>query len=200
MMEIQEIDPARPAVNATADTGESALMEADSPLEAVREWFAVRAKPNREEEACFHFERQHFVCYLPRILVQRSHARKKEMVRRPFFPGYLFLHLAPEERYWGTIASTRGALCAVHFGDQYPPVPDAIIRRLRQQEDDRGLIVLQRPELVPGQTVAVRMEDEAVLQGIFLEMRGEKRALILVDMLRQQLRTVVPLDRLQHQD
>ncbi len=163
---------------------------------AERLWYAVRAKPGREEEACFHFERQGLVSYLPRILVQRSHARKREMVRRAFFPGYLFLHLAPDERRWSTIASTRGALCAVHFGEQYPPVPDMFICRLRQREDAEGNIVVRHPTLCSGQAVTVRLEDDAVLDGIFLEMRGDKRAIILVGMLQQQLRTSVPLDKI----
>ncbi|OQX12590.1 MAG: hypothetical protein BWK76_17450 [Desulfobulbaceae bacterium A2] len=163
---------------------------------AERLWYAVRAKPSREEEACFHFERQGLICYLPRILVQRSHARKRELVRRPLFPGYLFLHLAPSERRWETIASTRGALCAVHFGEQYPSVPELFIKHLREREDAQGHIVLRGPELRSGQPVAVHLEDEAVLDGIFLEMRGEKRALILVTMLQQQVRTLVPMERL----
>ncbi len=159
-----------------------------------REWFAVRIKPHKERIACAHFERQGFTVYLPKTLKTRRHARRVEQVVRPFFPGYLFLHLAPEERRWPTIGGTIGAIGPVCFGDQYPPVPAWLIESLQAREDEQGYISTREIELSflkPGSKVRVVCGDLQGVEGIFREIRGQDRAVILLDMLRRQVAATV---------
>lgn len=163
----------------------------------ARQWFAVRAKARHELEALHHFERQGFVAYLPRTLVRTTHARKVCWKQRPFFPGYLFLHLAPEERRWTTIRSTIGAIGAVHFGHHYPPLPDTFIEMLKAREDEQGVIVADRtPDAVfkAGERVRVLNGPMAGLEGVFVAMRGEERVLIMLDWLQRKVRAELALN------
>jgi len=162
-----------------------------------RQWFAVRTKARHEVEALNHFERQGFAAYLPRTLVRTTHARKVCWKPRPFFPGYLFLHLAPEERRWTTIRSTIGAIGAVHFGHHYPPVPDVFIELLKAREDEHGLIVAERtPDSVfqPGERVRVLNGPMQGLEGVFVAMRGEDRVMIMLDWLARRVKAELPLN------
>jgi len=166
-----------------------------------RQWFAVRCKPRREFEALDAFARQGFEAWLPQELKLVRHARKMEKKPRPFFPGYLFLHLAPEERRWTTIRSTRGAIGAVRFGDWYPPVPDEVVAGLRAMQDERGFI--RRPEdadpecpFAPGERVRMREGAMAGLEGVFLARDGDQRAMVLLSLMQRQVKAKVPLEAL----
>ena len=134
-----------------------------------RHWYAVRTKPRREFYARENLVRQGYETYLPVVKRLISHARKKTIEPRPFFAGYLFIHVASHECNWPAINSTYGVLCAVRFGDIYPPVPDTLIAELRAREDTSGLISLDPRKTVPfkqGDKVSVR-RGEGLINAIF---------------------------------
>ncbi|OGQ87765.1 MAG: hypothetical protein A2512_10635 [Deltaproteobacteria bacterium RIFOXYD12_FULL_56_24] len=166
--------------------------------DASREWFAIRTKPQQEQTARLHYQRQGYVVYLPMMRVIVRHARKVEEKLKPFFPGYLFLHLAPLEQNWVAISSTRGALGPIFFGDQYPPVPDWIIADLQAKEDASGavpLAELQKKGLAPGIAVAVQLDDDTSAQGLFYSFSGQDNVVVLLNFLNRQVKTTLPLDR-----
>lgn len=167
-----------------------------------KEWFAIRAKPQQEQVARLHYERQGYVVYLPLMRVIVRHARRCEEKLKPFFPGYLFLHLAPGERNWVAISSTRGALGPVCFGDQYPPVPEWIIADLKAREDKSGsvpLAELRKKGLNPGTAVAVQLDDDTSAHGLFYSFSGQDNVVVLLDFLNRQVKTTLPLDMVQRQ-
>ena len=164
-----------------------------------RRWFAIRTQPRKELLARRHYRRRGFFAYLPQLIVTRRHARRVDRVPRPLFPGYLFLHLAPEEERWTTLASTIGAVGPVRFGDHHPPVPDWVIEGIRLHEDEHGFLSKEfskQAAFKPGEKVVVLVNHLEELTGIFHAKRGEDRALILLDILRSQVPTEVPLDAL----
>lgn len=167
----------------------------------TREWFAIRTKPNRELNARLQYERQGFVVYLPMIRKIVRHARRKEEVLRPFFPGYLFLHLAPEERNWVTIASTRDALGPVRFGDQYVPVPAWVIDDLKTREEGGAILLaaLQKAQLRPGAAVEVRLDEATTAPGLVYSLRGEENVVVLLQLMGRQVKTTVPVDQVSPQ-
>lgn len=168
-------------------------------MEQRGQWFAVRTKPCKEFVAQVHYEQQGFTTYLPRIKKTRKHARKVEQVARPFFPGYLFLWLAPEERDWAAIGSTRGAIGPVRFGKLIPPVPEWVITTLRSMEDRNSYIkprALVERYLQPGVEVQVALDDQRQMRGLFLSYRGEDRAVVLLELLRRKTEITVPVESL----
>lgn len=165
-----------------------------------KNWFAIRTKPFQEEKAHFQYLRQGFEVYLPRILRVRSHARQKKEVLRPFFPGYLFLHLAQEERNWSTIAATIGALAPVRFGDLYPPVPDEVIEELKNQEDQSGVLpaTIELCRLNVGDIVQVTRGSRAgMIVGTLKQIVDKDRVLVLLELLKREIPVVVPATAVQ---
>lgn len=163
-----------------------------------RQWFAVQVKVGKEGYAKAQFERQGFEVYLPMILQRRSHAGRIDWRQKPFFPGYLFLHLTAEEQRWTTIRSTFGAIGAVRFGNRYPPVPEAMIEALQIRQNDAGLIDMKhsRPEAPfrQGAKVKVVRGPMADIEGIFQCMKGSDRVLVLIHLLGRQSRVELPVD------
>ncbi len=163
-------------------------------------WFAIRTQPRREHLARTHYQRQGFHVYFPRILKLRRHARKVDFVPRPLFPGYLFLNLESHQEDWTTISSTIGAVGPVRFGNFFPPVPAWFIEMLRNREDGDGFVRLsleQKTGLRPGLRVKVICADMTEIEGIFQGLKGKDRALVLLDLLKRQIPTVVDLGALE---
>jgi transcriptional antiterminator RfaH len=166
--------------------------------ETNKKWFVVRTKPRQEEIATMHYIRQGFAVYAPKVQSIRRHARKTEQVMRPLFPGYIFLHLSPEEQDWTAIGSTSGAIGPVRFNDYSPPVPDWVISGIQARENDNGFIPLRSlgdSRLKSGARVTVSMGDKEI-DGIFMNFRDEDRVVVLLDILRRQLPVVTPLAKL----
>jgi transcriptional antiterminator RfaH len=139
--------------------------------------------------------------YLPLVKKVRRHARRVDYVKRAFFKGYLFLHLNPTECKWETISSTKGVVKPVKFGEYYPPVPDRVIEELCSYEDENGLISLDKinnGKFNRGDKVKISSPGSIEYTGIFKALRGDDRALILLDILKRQVTTVVPLSVLIH--
>lgn len=164
-----------------------------------RIWYVIRTKPRQEDVARLNYEQQGFITYLPKILAVTRHARKVRQVTRPLFPGYIFLYLSPDEMRWTTISSTYGALGPVKFGDYYPPVPDWIIEEIKKREDERGIVALYEmtnANFQRGDKVKVQLHHYEELEAVFFSKRGEDRAVILLEILKRQVKAEVPLSKL----
>ena len=165
----------------------------------TKRWYAVKTHPRKEFYAKSNYENQSFEVFLPVTLRIARHARKVKEVLSPLFPGYLFLHLADEERNWVTVSSTRGAVGPVRFGDYYPPVPDWFIDGLTARADEKGLISVSIREkfgFEPGDRVRVKGPNDTIIEGILKALDGKDRAVILLDMLKKEVKARVPLSSL----
>lgn len=163
---------------------------------SVRQWFAVRCKPRQEFVARHEFERQGFEVYLPQEMKLIRHARKMKKMPRPFFSGYLFLHLEPAECRWTAVRSTLGATEAVHFGSHYPPVQDAVIHALKGLEDGDGYICRGMDPVSPfepGERVVIGDGQFSGIDGLFVCRSGEERAMVLLNMLQGQVKASLPM-------
>lgn len=160
------------------------------------QWFAIRTKPHQEQLAQLNYQQQGFEVYLPLFRAIVRHARRTKEVLKPFFPGYLFLCLDPGECNWIAIASTRGVVGPVHFGDQYVPVPNWVIDGLKHQEESPGMLsaegVLSK-QFPVGSVVAVELGDGVVTEGTVFSFDGGKNVIVLLDLLQRQVKTTVPL-------
>lgn len=99
------------------------------------------------------------VCGLSAHDARRCEARQEDRAEaQAFFPGYLVLHLAPEERKWVAISSVRVPSGLIYLGDHYVPVLNWIIVELEAKEDASGAVPLVdrlKKRLAPVTTVAV---------------------------------------------
>lgn len=169
------------------------MSEASSkPLPAF--WFAVFCKPRREEEGVEQLERQGFMAFLPRVRSRRRLRGQWQDIVEPMFPRYLFLRATPGQDDLRPVRSTRGVIGLVRFGGEPRPVPEtamAELRRLCQGHD--GVLELP-PPLVPGSSVQILEGPFAGREGELLSQNGNRRALVLLELLGRANAVELPLD------
>lgn len=174
-------------------------MDVPEPLCDQPQWYAICTKAKQEEIARLNYQRQGYRVYLPQLRKTVRHARRDTSKLTPFFPGYLFLHLAPMERNWTTIASTRGSSGALCFGDTYVPIPDWVIDDLKAREDISRTIPMAdliKKKLEPGCVVTVNMTGDENIQGVVYSSRGSENVDVLLTILGRQVKATVALARI----
>lgn len=174
---------------------ERVLAHSDTDPEAPVRWFVAKTHPNGEQKAQFHLRRQGFDVYLPRYLRRVSHARRISWQPRPLFPTYLFAAMPGADQRWRAINSTVGVAHLICDALGPVPVPDGIVTALRNQEDDRGLVMTGRK--VPFEKGA----EVQVMSGAFADHIGrfegatdDERVVILLDLMGRQVKAKVNLD------
>lgn len=165
----------------------------------IRSWFAIHTKPNREISTRLQYEQQGYVVYLPLLRRVIHHARRRQEVFRPFFPGYLFLHLAPSEQNWIAISSTHGAIGPICFGEQHaPPVPDWVIQDIKAREEEGAITLgaLQKDLLKPGAAVGIQLDSETISPGLVYSLRGKDNVVVLIQLMGREVKATVPIQRI----
>lgn len=159
-------------------------------------WYCIHTKPRAEQQAFEHLQRQAFECFLPRIARTVIKAGRRQSVVEPLFPRYLFLRANTAHQSLAPIRSTRGALGVVRFANQPGEVPQDLIERLQHDAGHEGVITV--PETTPkrGDTVTVLTGVFAGLRGLYAELCGQHRAIVLLQLLGGTQRVVLPLDEL----
>ena len=100
--------------------------------DALPAWYCLRAQPKHEHIAAAHL-RQHggIEVFLPRIRFKRSSRKGPVWVTEALFPNYLFARFNLKNSLRAVVHS-RGVAGVVHFGDNWPVIPDALIDELRE--------------------------------------------------------------------
>jgi transcriptional antiterminator RfaH len=161
----------------------------------MRRWYVAKTRPNGEQKAIFHLERQGFDVYLPRYMRRISHARKITWQPRPLFPTYIFVTMGGPEQRWRAINSTVGVAHLI-CGEQGPvPVPDGIVTALQDEEDDRGLVMTGRKvAFEKGAKVQIMSGAFADHIGRFERSTDDERVMILLELMGRQVKAKVNLD------
>lgn len=156
-------------------------------------WYVVHTHSKSEFQALSHLKRQGFLAYLPQYLKRRRHARRTDSVRRPLFPGYLFIKMDVERIRWRAIRSTIGIRSLICNGELPAAVPEGVVEDIRAREDDGGLVPVAAPAPFDrGETV--RVSHGAILDqvGLFDCASDEERVFVLLSLMGRQLRVRVP--------
>ena len=83
-------------------------------------WFVAQLKPNGFAKAKANLERQGFATFMPMQARMVRHARKDRKVRRPVFPGYIFVSFDPAVTQWRVINNTFGVKTLVSGNSMSP--------------------------------------------------------------------------------
>ena len=158
-------------------------------------WVAVSTQPHREGMAIDNLLRQGYDVYCPMIEKKISHARKVCTVKRPLFPGYLFVKLNEQLQGWRAIHSTFGVRHLVSFGGQPARLPEQFIAELKTREVQGCIPAEPLENVLPAGTVVL------IKKGIFkdliatvLSCRPQDRVVVMLDLLKRTVKTEVPAE------
>lgn len=158
----------------------------------MERWYVAQTQVRGEERARCNLERQGFHTYLPRYRRARSHARQRDTVLAPLFPGYIFVQLDLDAAPWRSINGTLGVNHLVCQGDRPAPLPDGVVDAIAERENEEGLIVLQPRGFQKGETLRIVSGALADCPGFFERMADRDRVVLLLDLLGRKVRVQIP--------
>lgn len=151
-------------------------------------WYLLQCKPRQDVRAHEHLTRQGFECFNPSILVQTLKRGSMQQKTQPLFPGYIFVRVKAEDN-WTALHSTRGVTRIVGFCGKPCKVSDQIITHLQ----DRCAKAEETRALNPGDRIHIKVGPYAELDAVFVSMDGEKRVMLLLNVLNREQVVKVPL-------
>ena len=158
---------------------------------ATSAWFLVRSKPRQESVALTHLARQGYESYLPLFATEKLVRRKSTVVQEPMFARYLFVRLdtTGQGQSWSPIRSTVGVSELVCFGSRPARVDDALIATLREREATQQADPIT--VFAHGDNVRLTEAPFAGIEGIYQMADGERRVMVLIELLSKQVRVRV---------
>ena len=98
-----------------------------NPTDNTPHWYCIQTRPKSEHIATAHLKLLEDVeVFCPRIRFQKNTKRGKVWFNEALFPGYTFVKL--DLGIWlRAVNTTNAVLGVVRFGNNFPPVPDAIV-------------------------------------------------------------------------
>lgn len=154
-------------------------------------WYVVATKPNGEYLAYANLERQGFAPYLPQTQVMRRHARRSDVVKRPLFPGYIFVELDAERCRWRAINGTMGVKHILSNAGRPQALANEFIETLMARERD-GFIAVGT-DTRAGDVVRVRggAFDNFVGEVLSVDHRGRLR--LLMQLIGRDVVSTIPV-------
>ena len=158
-------------------------------------WFLLQTKPRQEYRAIENLQRQGVESFCPQIAVEKLSRGKRVKVEEILFPGYLFIRFDYQSVFSTTIRSTRGVSGFVSTSGAPVQVPQQLIDELQQ----RVAGGIETPTNLPqsGDKIAILEGPFRGLQAIFSQPDGASRAIVLINLLNQQVKAVLPFNSLE---
>jgi transcription antitermination factor NusG len=157
-------------------------------------WYAVYTRSRQEKVVHRAIEGAGLGGYLPLRRVLSQWKDRRQWVRKPLFPGYLFVEAA-EERLW-TVRAVRGVVCVVGDGERPTPVPAAQVESVRRMLED-AVTADPWPYMVAGARVRVVAGPLIGLEGFVVERKNRCHLVVSVDLLGQSVSTEIEASRLE---
>jgi transcriptional antiterminator RfaH len=167
----------------------------DNAEKIFTKWLVVSTIPYKEVYACDHLVRQTFHVYCPMVTKRIKHARSIQDVRRPLFPGYVFVEHRPQLGTWRPILGTHGVKSVVRIGERPSLLCGSFIDGLKACETD-GVICKPTAQLSVGQDVTVQGGPFDGFVARIIELREKDRVLVLLDYLNNQTKMHLRADML----
>ena len=159
-------------------------------------WYVLRSKPCKELFLAGELLARKLEAYCPVLHVKPVNPRARKI--KPYFPGYLFIHIDVQNVKLSSICWMPGAIGPVCMGEEPASVPDELVRAIRKKVDAinaNGGEVLAG--LRAGDKVLVEDGPFAGYHGIFdSRLPGNDRVRILLDLLKnRQMRLDLPVSQ-----
>ena len=159
-------------------------------------WYLLHTKPRQEALALQQLQQQGYPCYLPTLRVEKVRQSALMVVQEPLFPRYLFIQLSEEAsaRSWGPVRSTRGVSKLVMFGQHPARVDDALVAALQAREAAQQ--ATPQRQFAPGDRVQLLDGPFAGVEGVYQQPDGERRVMVLIELLSRPVVLPVPVGSL----
>lgn len=159
-------------------------------------WYVVATKPNGERLAEANLRQQGFAPYLPQMMTTRSHARRVGRVKRPLFPGYLFVQLDANIARWRSINGTFGVRYILTNNDQPHAINDGFVEALIKREEN-GVIRAVAMQFVVGEEVRITAGPFAEKIGQIMTADQSGRVRLMLDLMGGDVVSTIAVNKVE---
>ncbi len=147
-------------------------------------WYVLHSKPNKEEFLWEQLRSHKLEAFCPRIRVQTVNPRARKV--KPYFPGYVFVHVDLELVGVTVLQRMPGATGFVSFDNQPSLVPEALVHAIRKKVDQINAVGGEFfHDLKQGDLVEIQSGPFAGYEAIFdAGLPGSARVRVLLKMLQ----------------
>ncbi|MBP9675722.1 MAG: hypothetical protein KBD67_03200 [Anaerolineaceae bacterium] len=150
-------------------------------------WHVLRGKPNKEEFLARELESRDIEYYYPRLRAKRVNPRAR--LFKPYFPGYLFVHVDLEKVQTRALERIPGAANLISFGGELASVPEHIVHAIHLKVDEVNAAGGESAaaSLHAGDHVTIEQGPFAGYAAIFdASLPGSERVRVLLKMLEHR--------------
>jgi transcriptional antiterminator RfaH len=149
------------------------------------QWYVLHSKPMKEALLWEQLNLHQIESYYPRIKVKPVNPRARKV--RPYFPGYVFVHVDLEQTKLSTFQWMPGAASIVSFDGAPSPVPDNLVTAIQRRVDEINATHGRTPAgLKPGEVVIIQEGPFSGYEAIFdAQLSGEERVRVLLKYLNR---------------
>jgi transcription elongation factor/antiterminator RfaH len=149
-------------------------------------WYALRSKPNREELLSEQLGLRGIEVFYPRIRVRVVNPRARRI--KPYFPGYLFVHIDLSQIGESTLQWVPGTTGLVSFGGEPAYVPDNLIHAIRTRVEENNTVRREIPiSFKPGDPVLIQDGPFKGYEAIFdSRISGNERVRVLLQLFQDR--------------
>lgn len=155
------------------------------------QWYAMRSKPNKETALFLELGARNMEVFYPQVRVQPVNPRSRTI--RPYFPGYLFVHVDLQQIGLSELNRMPFSQGMVAFGGGPAEVPDGLIQTIRKKVGAINVAGGEQLEgLRRGDPILISAGPFSGHSAIFdLTLPGSERVRVLLQLLSKQQ---VPLE------
>jgi transcriptional antiterminator RfaH len=158
-------------------------------------WHVVRSKPNHEDFLARELESREIEVFYPLLRANPVNPRARRF--KPYFPGYMFVHIDLELINSTVLERVPGAANLVSFGGEVASVPDHLVQAIRRKVDETNAAGGEKQaEIQPGDIVEIDYGPFAGYTAILdASLPGSERVRVLLRMLeKRELPVEMPLN------
>ena len=146
-------------------------------------WYAMRSKPNKEDFLAGQLRAHGLEVYYPVLHVKPINPRSRKI--RPYFPGYLFVHVDLDINNVSDLRWMPGASGLVSFDGEPASVPDLLVDTLKKQVDHHNKHLQSKTKnFKAGDVVRIQDGPFAGYDAVFdTNLSGEDRVRVLLNLL-----------------
>ena len=147
-------------------------------------WYAAYTRANHERRVADQLAERGVEHFLPQYESVRKWKDRKVRLQMPLFPGYIFVHLALQNRL--NVLQVPGVACLVGFAGRPAAVPEEEFAKIRGFLK-QGLRAEPHPYLKAGRRVRVRSGPLEGMEGIVLRRKNGCRLVISLELIQRAM-------------
>ncbi|MGA8618886.1 MAG: UpxY family transcription antiterminator [Candidatus Sulfotelmatobacter sp.] len=147
-------------------------------------WYAVYTRSRHEKTVAQQLGHKSVDHFLPLFETIRNWRNGRFRIRLPLFPGYLFVHIALQERL--QVLQVPGVVGLVSSNGMPVALPQAEIETIRDALT-KGMQAHPHPYLTVGSRVRINSGPLEGLNGILVRKKGQLRVVVSVDLIMRSI-------------